>query len=157
MPKAYGSLEELLAAEKLDAVHILLPPDRHFEAARSLLEAGIDVFLEKPMCDHAADCERLVRLAAERGVRLGVGHNFLFAEPYEQLRRDLRGGLLGRLDDVTITWHRPLPQATHGPFDTWMLRDPRNILIEIGSHSAAHMLDLVGEPDEMHVHAVEPR
>jgi predicted dehydrogenase/nucleoside-diphosphate-sugar epimerase len=156
VPKAYGSLEAMLAAEKLDAVHILLPPDRHFEAASVLLEAGIDVFLEKPMCDHAADCERLVRLAAERGVRLGVGHNFLFAEPYEQLRRDLRAGLLGRIDDVTITWHRPLPQAAHGPFDIWMLRDPRNILIEIGAHSVAHMLDLVGEPDEMHVHQSNP-
>jgi len=156
VPKAYGSLEAMLAAEKLDAVHILLPPDRHFEAARVLLEAGIEVFLEKPMCDHASDGERLVRLAAERGVRLGVGHNFLFAEPYEQLRRDLRAGLLGCVDDVTITWHRPLPQAAHGPFDIWMLRDPRNILIEIGSHSVAHMLDLVGEPDEMHVHQSNP-
>ncbi len=104
--QAYGSLEAMLAAEKLDAVHVLLPPDRHFAAARTALEAGVNVFLEKPMCDRAADCEALVRLAAERGVRLGVGHNFLFSEPYEQLRRDLRSGVLGRIDDVMITWHR---------------------------------------------------
>ena len=46
-----------------------------------------------------------------------------------------------------------LPQAAHGPFDTWMLRDPRNIMLETGSHSVAHMLDLVGEPEEMEVRA----
>jgi nucleoside-diphosphate-sugar epimerase/predicted dehydrogenase len=134
-------------------VHVLLPPDQHFESARTALEAGVNVFLEKPMCDRAADCEALVRLAAERGLRLGVGHNFLFAEPYEQLRRDLRAGVLGRIDNVRITWHKPLPQAVHGPFDAWMLHDPRNILIETGPHLVAQMLDLVGEPEEMEARA----
>jgi predicted dehydrogenase/nucleoside-diphosphate-sugar epimerase len=153
VPKVYGSLEEMLAAEKLDAVHILTPPDRHFEAARTVLEAGVNVFLEKPMCASASDCDELVRLVEQRGLRLGVGHNFLFAEIYEQLRRDVMSGVFGQIDDVTITWHRPLPQATHGPFDTWMLRDPRNIMIEVGSHSVAHMLDLVGEPEDLLVHA----
>jgi predicted dehydrogenase/nucleoside-diphosphate-sugar epimerase len=155
---AYGSLEAMLAAEnqdgnKLDAVHILLPPDHHFAAAQTLLEADVNVLLEKPMCDRAANCRALVALAAERGLRLGVGHNFLFSEPYEKLRHDVQSGVLGHIHEVTITWHRPLPQVAHGPFDTWMLRDPRNILIEIGSHSVAHMLDLVGEPEEMRVDA----
>ena len=151
--RMYSSLEAMLAAEKLDAVHVLLPPDSHFAAAKTLLEAGVDVLLEKPMCDRAADCRALVALAAERGLRLGVGHNFLFSEPYERLRADLKSGRLGRIDDVVITWNRPLPQIVHGPFDTWMLRDPRNILVEVGSHSVAHMLDLVGEPAEVEVHA----
>jgi nucleoside-diphosphate-sugar epimerase/predicted dehydrogenase len=146
----------MLNEETLDAVHILLPPDRHFAAARTILDAGIDVFLEKPMCDRAADCESLVRLADERGLRVGVGHNFLFSKQYEQLRHDLRSGVLGQIDHVTITWHRPLPPILHGPFDIWMLRDPRNIMLEIGSHSVAHMLDLVGEPEEMQVQAGNP-
>jgi predicted dehydrogenase/nucleoside-diphosphate-sugar epimerase len=153
MPNVYGSLEEMLAAEKLDTVHILLPPNLHFEAARTILQAGVNVFLEKPMCDHANDCDALVQLAAELGLRLGVAHNFLFSEPYEQLRKDLQSGILGHIDHVTITWNRVLPQVVHGPFDIWMLRDPRNILIEVGSHSVAHMLDLVGEPDRIDVHA----
>jgi predicted dehydrogenase/nucleoside-diphosphate-sugar epimerase len=152
----YESLDEMLAAEKatpggLDAVHILTPPDRHFDAARAVLEAGVHVFLEKPMCAAADDCDALVQLADRRGLRLGVGHNFLFAENYERLRQDVKSGVLGLVDDVTITWHRPMPQAIHGPFDAWMLRDPRNILIEVGSHSAAHMLDLIGEPEAFEV------
>jgi nucleoside-diphosphate-sugar epimerase/predicted dehydrogenase len=152
----YKSLDEMLAAEKahpggLDAVHILTPPDRHFDSARAVLEAGVHVFLEKPMCAAAEDCDALVQLAEMKGLRLGVGHNFLFAENYERLRQDVKRGVLGLIDDVAITWHRPLPQAIHGPFDAWMLRDPRNILIEVGSHSVAHMLDLVGEPEAFEV------
>ena len=147
VPAVYGSLEAMLAAENLDAVHVLTPPDRHFHSARIVLEADVNVFLEKPMCDRVEDCDALVQLAQQRGLRIGVGHNFLFSEVYEQLRSDVRSGVLGSLDDITITWHRGLPQAVHGPFDTWMLRDPRNILIEVGSHSVAHMLDLIGEPE----------
>jgi predicted dehydrogenase len=152
----YQSLEAMLAQEQLDAVHVLLPPNAHFEAARVVLEAGVDVFMEKPMCVRAAECDELVRLAAERGRRLGVGQNFLFSEQYEQLRRDLRSGVLGKIDSITITWHRSLPPIQFGPFNAWMLRDPRNILLEIGSHSAAHMLDLVGAPESIEVHPSNP-
>ena len=65
-------------------------------------------------------------------------------------------GILGRVDQITITWNRFLPQSASGPFDIWMLRDPRNIMLETGSHLVAHMLDLVGEPDEMEVRAGNP-
>jgi predicted dehydrogenase/nucleoside-diphosphate-sugar epimerase len=149
IPNVYGSLDEMLASESLDAVHVLLPPNLHFDAARAVLESGVDVFLEKPMCDRAEDCDELVRIAAAHGRKLGVGHNFLFAPIYEKLRRDLQSGVLGRIDHLTITWHRPLPQILHGPHDTWMLRDPRNILIEIGSHLVSQMLDLTGDPSDL--------
>ena len=153
VPRAYASLEAMLAAEPLDAVHILLPPDLHFAAARTLMEAGVSVFLEKPMCDRGPLCEELVQTAAERNVRLGVGHNFLFSRPYQQLRRDMASGALGSIDQITITWNRFLPQSALGPFDSWMLRHPRHIMLETGSHLVAHMLDLVGEPQAMEVRA----
>lgn len=146
---AYESLDDMLAGERLDAVHVLLPPDLHAQAANAVLSSGAHVFLEKPMCTRAADCDVLVASAEERGLRLGVGHNFLFSAPYERLRRDVAEGWLGPLDHVAITWHRELPQAAHGPFDAWMLREPGNVMLEIGSHSVAHMLDLVGVPDDV--------
>lgn len=144
IPGVFSSLEEMLRSAELDAVHVLLPPDRHFEAGMALLEAGVDVFLEKPMCTRAEDCRALVRRAAELGRKVGVGHNFLFGEAYERLRRDVRAGLLGPLDHVEITWHRELGQAVAGPFDAWMLREPGNIMLEVGPHSVAHALDLAG-------------
>jgi predicted dehydrogenase/nucleoside-diphosphate-sugar epimerase len=152
----YESLDDMLAAGRLDAVHILLPPDLHVQAARTLLEAGVHVLSEKPMCARVEDCESLVRLAEARGLSLGVGHNFLFSPPYEQLRSDVRAGLLGPIDHVAITWHRELPQAREGPFDLWMLRDPGNIMLEIGSHSVAHLLDLVGPPEAVQVQRSNP-
>lgn len=156
VPRAYQSLSSMLSVEKLDAVHVLLPPDVHFEACKITLSGGVNVLLEKPMCTRAEECDELIRLAKARGLRLGVGHNFLFSSIYERLRRDMRNGILGRIDHITITWHRELAQLTSGPFDIWMLRDPRNIMLEIGSHVVAHMLDLTGVPDELQVQATNP-
>jgi len=156
VPRTYSSLDEMLAAEELDAVHVLLPPDRHFEAARTILEYGVDVFIEKPMCVRASECDELARLATERGRRLGVGHNFLFSKQYEQLRNDVRSGVLGKIDSITINWYRPLPPIQYGPFEMWMLRDPKNILLEIGSHSSAHVLDLIGAPESIDVSPSNP-
>jgi predicted dehydrogenase/nucleoside-diphosphate-sugar epimerase len=150
---AYASLDEMLASEQLDAVHILLPPGLHFSAARTAIEVGVSVLLEKPMCDSAQSCDELAALAAERGVRVCVGHNFLFAPPYEQLRRDVRAGLLGPIDEIRIIWNRFLPQSVYGPFDTWMLRAPANIALEIGAHAMAFVHDLAGEPDSCAVRA----
>jgi predicted dehydrogenase/nucleoside-diphosphate-sugar epimerase len=153
VPRVYSSLENLLAEEKLDSVHVLLPPDHHFQAAKAILTANVNVLLEKPMCVRSEESEALVRLAESRRLKIGIGHNFLFADCYERLRRDVASGVIGRLDHLTITWHRELPQLTHGPFDIWMLRDPRNIMLEIGAHCAAQMLDLVGSPEDIEVRA----
>ena len=138
----------MLSDGKIDAVHVLLPPALHAQAAGEIVAAGVDVLLEKPMGVSAPECESLIERARSSGIRLGVGHNFLFAPVYEALKKDLAAGRLGRPDEVTITWNKGLGQLQSGPFDLWMLREPGNIMLEVGSHSVAHMHDLVG-PVEM--------
>jgi nucleoside-diphosphate-sugar epimerase/predicted dehydrogenase len=156
--RVFGTLEAMLAdAESaLDAVHVLLPPDLHAQAAGLIIDAGRHALLEKPMALTGAECTGLVDRARANGVKLGVGHNFLFAPPYERLRGDLAAGRLGRPDLVTINWHRPLGQLQAGPFDQWMLRDPRHILLEIGPHLAAFMVDLVGPQPLVSARASNP-
>jgi predicted dehydrogenase/nucleoside-diphosphate-sugar epimerase len=147
---AYASLEEMLSdrALELNAVHVLLPPDLHARTACTIIDAGLHVLLEKPMAISADECSEVIERARGRGMKLGVNHNFLFAPRYEQLRDDLALGRLGRPDLISIRWHRGLDQLQSGPFDLWMLRDPRNIVLEMGSHLVAFVLDLLG-PQEI--------
>jgi predicted dehydrogenase/nucleoside-diphosphate-sugar epimerase len=153
IPGVYASLEAMLGNEKLDAVHVLLPPEAHCQATMAILKAGVAAFLEKPMCISPAECDQLIACAQDHGVRLGVGHNFLYAPVYEQLRRDMSTGVFGPVDHVTITWHKELGQVSAGPFDLWMLREPANVMLEVGPHPIGHLLDLVGKPDAMQVTA----
>ena len=156
IPHVYESLEELLAADVCDVVHVLLPPSAHFDSARRVLESGRSAFLEKPMAPDVKECETLVDIARARGVRLGVNHNFLFLPGYEALRRDVRSGRFGRLDHVAGQWLYELGLLQAGPFRNWMLEAEGNLVFELAPHLAAFIVDLLGPPDELHAFASNP-
>lgn len=148
VPRAFSSLEDMLKCD-LDVVHVLLPPNAHFAAAVQILEAGRHVLLEKPMALTAEECLELIELAEGKQLKLGVNHNFLFLPAYESLRNQAKDGTLGKLDQVTINWLFALGIIKFGPFDNWMLREPKNLFLELGPHLAAFLLDLVGELDHV--------
>ena len=144
IPQVCSSLNDLLNMD-VDVVHILLPPNAHFETARQIMAAGKHVLLEKPMALTADDCQALVELAETKNIKLGVNHNFLFLPAYESLRRQAQDGTLGKLDQVTINWLSVLSFIKFGPFDNWMLREPKNLFLELGPHLVAFLMDLVGD------------
>ncbi len=148
IPHVFGDLAEMLKL-KLDVVHVLLPPDLHIDTTRQILEAGTSVFLEKPMGINSADCQLLVNLAAEKNLKLGVNHNFLFLPAYEELRKQVSDGTIGNLDQITINWLYALGLIQFGPFNNWMLREPQNLWFELGPHLVAFMMDLVGPLDQV--------
>lgn len=146
----FTSLDAMLKSD-IEVVHVLLPPDLHFDTARQIIESGRHVFLEKPMGLNAAECQSLTDLATTRGVKLGVNHNFLFLTSYQKLRQDVRDGTIGKLDHITINWMFPLPQIQFGPFNIWMLQKPANLFFELGPHLVAFLEDLLGQPDRIQV------
>jgi nucleoside-diphosphate-sugar epimerase/predicted dehydrogenase len=139
----------MLREQRLDVVHILVPPDRHHSLAKAALQSGVHVFLEKPMCSRVDEADELLALADEKGLRVGVNHNFMFSSAYQRLRDIVRSGSLGPLDHVSLNHFFELGQIRFGPFDSWMLRAPGNAILEIGPHLLSAMLDLVGAPDDL--------
>ena len=146
IPHVFHSIEDL-AASDCDVVHVLLPPSLHISAALAMVEAGKSVFLEKPMGLDSVACEDLCARAKEKHVAVGVNHNFLFSPGYESLRASVKGGALGRIDHIAVSWHFAQPILQFGPFDSWMLAAPANMIYEIGPHLGAFVVDLLGQPD----------
>ena len=70
--RSFGSVAELVAWGEVDCVHVLAPPDRHGEIVRECLDAGLHVFVEKPLAMTSAQAAELGRLAEEHKVSLGV-------------------------------------------------------------------------------------
>ena len=155
IPQVFSSLEAMLTAD-IEVVHVLLPPDAHHATTRQILDAGKHVLLEKPMALTADECRELVDLAEEKQLKLGVNHNFLFLPAYETLRRHARDGTLGKLDQVTINWLSVLSFIKFGPFDHWMLREPKNLFLELGPHLVAFMQDLLGDLDHVSTDVFKP-
>jgi predicted dehydrogenase len=73
--RAFGSVEQLTTTHsEVQAASVAVPTVRHLETARALMEAGIDVLVEKPLAASMTDADELIRLAKSLG-RIGqVGH-----------------------------------------------------------------------------------
>lgn len=142
--QAFTDLDQMIAAGACDAVHILTPPDSHVAIAKTCLKAGLDCFIEKPAALNAPDLQEVVALADETGRHLAIGHNFLGLPSYQRLKQARQDGRLGRITQAEINWHFPLVPLRSGPFGLWLLRDPRNLLLELGPHLYAFATDLFG-------------
>src|SRR5262249_27346702 len=75
---AFDSIESMLRSQELDVVHVLVPPDQHHPLTKSILQCGINVFVEKPFCISVQESDELLGLAQNRNLRVGVNHNMLF-------------------------------------------------------------------------------
>jgi predicted dehydrogenase len=70
--RVFNSIDE--AAATSDALNIVTPTTTHFEIARSLLQQGKHVLVEKPMTGDTAQAAELVQLAQQNHCVLQVGH-----------------------------------------------------------------------------------
>jgi virulence factor len=73
-----------LLAQGLDAAFVHAPTDRHVEIAGRLIEAGVPVYLDKPLASDLAGAQHLVRLAERQRVGLMTGFNRRYAPAYAQ-------------------------------------------------------------------------
>ena len=80
--EGYTELTQLIAA-KPDAVMIHSSTDSHFAVATQLLQAGIAVFIDKPLSYNLAECEQLLALAQQQNLPLFVGFNRRYAPLYQ--------------------------------------------------------------------------
>jgi len=73
--RAFGSVEHLTTTHsEVQAASVAVPTLQHLEIARGLMEAGVDVLVEKPLAPSLAEADELVRIAQGTG-RIGqVGH-----------------------------------------------------------------------------------
>ncbi|MEL6790200.1 MAG: NAD-dependent epimerase/dehydratase family protein [Pseudomonadota bacterium] len=154
--KAYTSLDDLLAHDPCTAIHVLTPPHAHTAPVKQIIEAGRHCFVEKPFCLSSEEGEMLSALAESKGVKLGINHNFMMLPGYEKMRRDIKSGKIGMLDSVQINWRFPLAPLRAGPFGLWMLRQPENLLYEIGVHAFAFVADLFEELEAISVRLRHP-
>lgn len=154
--KAFESVEDMIAAGVCDAVHILTPPSSHRDLAVQCLRSGLHVLVEKPVALSGDDAQAMNATATESGKVLAAGHNFLGLPSYERLKNMMQAGDFGRISAVQINWCLPLAPLRSGPFGVWLLREPKNLLLELGPHLYAFAVDLLGPPEVLHLELGQP-
>ena len=93
----------VLSHPEVTAVFICSPDRFHEEHALAAIEAGKQIFLEKPMGILIESCDRIREAAREKGVLVYVGHNMRFFPVLRKMKEIIASGKIG---EVQVIWCR---------------------------------------------------
>jgi len=129
--------EQVLADKEVEGIALATPAVRHYAMARQALEAGKDVFVEKPLAIDVKEGGELVRLAEAGGRILMVGHILRYHPAVIQLKKLLERGVLG---EVRYLYSNRLNMGK--------IRTEENILWSFAPHDISVMLALLDAQPE---------
>lgn len=144
--RVYADYRKLIAAEhsQIDFLVICTTNETHYEIAKAALEAGLDVFCEKPLSLSVKEAETLERIAKRRGLILGIPFTYT-GYPMVKLARDLvKNGELGKIDKIVmeyvqgsfrkVDFTKPLDKHNAWKMDP-KVSGPSCVVADIGVHA----------------------
>lgn len=115
IPAAYGSHEDLIADDSIDAISVTTAEHEHREPVLAALAAGRHVLVEKPIASTLDDAAAMVEAARASTGILMPGHILRFAPTYAGVKSAVAAGELGRVVSMSARRNRPATLiASHG-------------------------------------------
>ncbi len=129
-----SAYQDVLASPEIDAVVISTPAVNHYTAVGEALNAGKDVFVEKPLALRRTEGEQLVELAERRKQVLMVGHILQYHPAVRKMKDLVASGYVGKLQYVYSN-----------RLNIGKVRSEENILWSFAPHDISVILMLLGE------------
>lgn len=130
----YRQFDTVLSDPSIGAVALATPAATHFEMARAAIQAGKDVFVEKPLAVDVKHGQELVRLANVNGRILMVGHILRYHPAILKLQELIQAGALGK---ISYLYSNRL--------NIGKIRTEENILWSFAPHDISVMLSILNE------------
>jgi len=122
--RTFGDHRRLLELKEVDAVLVGTPDHWHKEVAIDAMNAGKDVYTEKPMCRKREEAPEMVKAARATGRICQVGlqqrSGPIYLEPREKF---VRSGAIGKISHIDAVWHGGVPR----PLPTEPAQKPANL------------------------------
>jgi UDP-2-acetamido-3-amino-2,3-dideoxy-glucuronate N-acetyltransferase len=131
--KAY-SFDEVLADKNIAGIAIAAPAVLHYKLCKAALEAGKDVFVEKPLALTTTDAKELCDIAAKLGRILMVGHLLQYHSGYLKLKELVQAGDLGKLRYIYSN-----------RLSLGKIRNEEDVLWSFAPHDISMILGIVGK------------
>lgn len=137
----------LAISRSVDLVVIATPNDSHAPLARSALEAGADVVVDKPFTLTLADARALAAIAEREKRLLSVFHNRRYDTDFLGVKRVIESGVLGRITHFETHFDRFRPAVR----DRWRERaiPGGGLWFDLGPHLVDQTLTILGLPDRV--------
>jgi predicted dehydrogenase len=112
----YLDHHDVLGRKDIDIMDVCTPPYVHAEISINGMKAGKNVICEKPMAPSLAECDEMIRVRDETGVKLSIIAQNRFRKPIRDLKALLDSGIAGPVRHATINslWWRG-----HCYYDLW--------------------------------------
>ncbi|SEH99824.1 MULTISPECIES: Gfo/Idh/MocA family oxidoreductase [unclassified Leifsonia] len=137
--RSYGSLDELLADDAIDVVHVTTPNALHADQAVAVLASGKDVVCEKPIATSIPDAERMV--AAARGRTATVPFVYRFHPLVREARARFASGEAGRVLSVNASYLQDWLLGSGD--DNWRVDAEQGGRSRAFADIGSHLVDLV--------------
>ncbi|PJE95881.1 dehydrogenase [Streptomyces carminius] len=137
---APGELADAVRRHRIDRVIVTTPDDTHADLVTTVLYAGADVIVEKPLTTTEEGVRRIAEAAGRTGRQVTVTFNYRYAPRNAELRRVIASGAIGRVTSVHFEW---LLDTAHGA--DYFRRWHRDKAVSGGLlvHKSTHHFDLV--------------
>lgn len=152
LPKAYHSLEEVLADPDVTSVHIATPNRLHYPMAKAALLAGKHVFCEKPLAMTSQESGELVELAKKTGLAAAVNYNNRYYPINLHARKMRESGQLGDVYHVCGSYTQDW--LYYQTDYNWRVLAEEGGELRAVSDIGTHWLDLVHAVSGLEVEAV---
>lgn len=151
----FTDVREMLETIHPNVVHITTPPQSHFPLGKICLEAGCNIFVEKPFTLDLNEAEKLISMAETCKLKLTVGHNLQFSHAAIRMRDLIRSGYLGghpvHMEGIYCYdfGDARYAQAMLGDQNHWVRQLPGKLLQNIISHGICKVTEFINSPSPM--------
>jgi len=145
---AYTDYRVMLEKEALDAVSIATPHHLHASMGIDCLNAGVHVFMEKPLAIRVSEADHLIQVAKKNNLKLGVCHQLRTFRSAQALKRVIDSGSIGKMMRVLWTWGH-LRYQNYYDKDPWRrtFRDSGGgMVMSMAIHDIDLLCWLIGKP-----------
>lgn len=144
----FGSYEAMLSHPDLDVVVICSSSGEHFHQAKSAMEAGKHVIVEKPMCLTMADADALVQLDREYPQTVCVISQSRFSDAAQTIKAAIDAGSFGKMVSASLMMRYYRSQAYYDQAE-WrgtVAGDGGGVLMNQGIHGIDLLCHFMGNP-----------
>ncbi|MDQ2785897.1 MAG: Gfo/Idh/MocA family oxidoreductase [Chloroflexota bacterium] len=142
VPKACG-VAELLADPEIEIVLNLTIPNVHAEIALAALEAGKSVYNEKPLAISRADGQRMLALAAAKGLRVGCAPDTFLGGGMQTCRKLIDDGAIGQPVAAVAFMMNHGPEHWH-PDPDFYYQIGAGPMFDMGPYYLTALVNLIG-------------
>ena len=141
--KTTKNFDDILSNAEITSVCVVTPSHTHFNMVKKVLEAGKNVYVEKPISTSAHEAEELKKLAEDKGLVLMVGHLLLYHPAVNRLKMLVDEGVLG---DIVY--------AQSDRLNVNYFKNDRSVMWDLAPHDVSMMSYVIGKEPKQVISAV---